>query len=138
MRRKPKQLNEIFSKAEVKKIVDYACGHKMTKREVKETQMETIDIKEYKKLDAKQQAWCREENTLQQLVVPIYMRDNRDYHDMEVVIHSTGSVVYRNMGGCQFRLRAPIQIYKIIVPKEEELRKLTEYLWPIKQVDKTA
>jgi len=124
-----KNLNEIFSKDEVTQIVEYACGHKLIKKELKETELQTTNIKEFGKMTDTQKALYCMENTLQQLVVPIYgIVNKRKMVCSEVAIHSNGSVVCRNMGGCSFRLHQPLEVYEIVLKKRDKLKKLREAL----------
>ena len=114
-----KHLGDIISKEEAAQIVLYAIGREATEQELQESEVESIE--EFLQTDDP-------EDKLQghKLIIPLYQHETYDYPTMKIVIYANGLVQYKNWSGCVFPILNPIEIYKIIISKEEELKNLWE------------
>ena len=119
-----KHLGEIITKGEAAQIVLHAIGREATERELKESEIESYDfVKEdipdhidIDSLELKLKA--------QQLTIPLYMDtdSSSEFPAMKIVISANGLVEYKNWADCPFPLLNPIEVYKIILAKEEEFK----------------
>lgn len=114
-----KHLGDIITKEDAAKIVLHAIGREATEKELQESEVETIE--EFLQTDDP-------EDKLQghQLIIPLYQHKTIEYPTMKIVIYANGLVQYKNWSGCVFPILNPIEIYKIIISKEEEFKKLWE------------
>ena len=112
-----KHLGNIITKDDARQIVLHAIGREATDKELEESEVEFID--HYKcSVDP-------EERLLSQvLTIPLYEHGDRDYSTMKITININGMVRYMNWNGCSFPMLNPLEIYKIIVSKAEDIEKL--------------
>lgn len=112
-----KHLGDIITKEEARQIVLHAIGREATDQELEESEVEFIDEYKGSVLD--------EERFLSQtLTIPLYEFADRDYPTMKIVININGMVQYKNWSGSVFPMQNPLEIYKIIVSKAEDIEKL--------------
>lgn len=112
-------LGDIITKEEAAKIVEYAIGREATEKELQESEVETIE-------EFLQTGEPEDKIQGHQMIIPLYQHEEYDYPNMRIVISINGLVQYQNWSGCTFPLLNPIEIYKIILSKEEKLKKLWE------------
>ena len=114
------QLDQIFSRDDIEKLIEYADGRHTNDFECEVVTFDLDKIKDLK--ETEKVLFNIDHGAEQELIVSFGKSDEENFYNYQLIIRSNGDIAYMNYSGCRFRFNQPLEVYELVLDIFKKLK----------------